>query len=170
MHGACWVASVLSDFVTYGLWPPRLLCPWDSPGENTGVGCHFLLQGIFQTQGSNPRLLRLPHWQAGSLTQAPPAKPLLTLVDVRIQAKRRTPGCQRMLSVGRISTHLVTEALWVWKQHSLFPLVCTYWSTWSCPIGSARFLFFGSSDLTISNNLSSTLLIFSLLDPVCYLL
>ena len=32
---------------------------WDSPGKNTGVGCHFLLQGIFQTQGSNPDLLRL---------------------------------------------------------------------------------------------------------------
>ena len=30
---------------------PRLLCPWDFPGKNTGVGCHFLLQGIFSTQG-----------------------------------------------------------------------------------------------------------------------
>ena len=27
---------------------------WDSPGKNTGVGCHALLQGIFRTQGSNP--------------------------------------------------------------------------------------------------------------------
>src|SRR5574340_1213669 len=35
----------------------RLLCPWDSPGKNTGVGYHFLLQGIFPTQGSNPGLL-----------------------------------------------------------------------------------------------------------------
>ena len=34
-----------------------LLCPWDSPGKNTGVGCHALLQGIFLTQGSNPGLL-----------------------------------------------------------------------------------------------------------------
>ena len=34
----------------------RLLCPWDSPGKNTGGGCHFLLQGIFLTQGSNPHL------------------------------------------------------------------------------------------------------------------
>ena len=30
--------------------------PWDSPGKRTGVGCHFLLQGIFPTQGSNPGL------------------------------------------------------------------------------------------------------------------
>ena len=33
--------------------PTRLLCPWNSPGKNTGVGCHFLLQGLFLTQGSN---------------------------------------------------------------------------------------------------------------------
>ena len=37
--------------------PARLLCPWDSPGKNTGVGCHFLLQGIFLTQWSNQGLL-----------------------------------------------------------------------------------------------------------------
>ena len=42
---------------------PRLLCPWDIPGKNTGVGCHFLLQGIFPTQGSSPHLLSLLHWQ-----------------------------------------------------------------------------------------------------------
>ena len=39
--------------------PTRLLCPWDSPGKNPAVGCHFLLQGIFPTQGSNLSLLRL---------------------------------------------------------------------------------------------------------------
>ena len=36
--------------------------PWDSPGKITGVGCHFVLQGIFPTQGLNPRLLYLLHW------------------------------------------------------------------------------------------------------------
>ena len=36
------------------LWLTRLLCPWKSLGKNTGVGGHFLLQGIFLTQGSNP--------------------------------------------------------------------------------------------------------------------
>ena len=41
----------------------RLLCPWDSSGKNTGVGCHFLLQEIFPTQGSNQRLLCLLHWK-----------------------------------------------------------------------------------------------------------
>ena len=38
--------------------PPRLLCPWHSPGKNTGACCHSLLQGIFTTQGSNQRLLQ----------------------------------------------------------------------------------------------------------------
>ena len=45
-------------------------CPWGSPGKNTGVGCHALLQGTFPTQGLNPRLLCLLHWQAGSLPGA----------------------------------------------------------------------------------------------------
>ena len=41
----------------HGLGLTKCLCPWDSPGKNTGVGCHFLLQGIVPTQGSNPGLL-----------------------------------------------------------------------------------------------------------------
>ena len=41
--------------------PARLLCPWDFPGKNTRVGCHFLLQGIFATQGSKLYLLWLLH-------------------------------------------------------------------------------------------------------------
>ena len=49
------------------LQPTRLLCPWDFPGKTTGVGCHALPQGIFLTQGSNPHLLHLLHWQADSL-------------------------------------------------------------------------------------------------------
>ena len=41
----CWVASVVSDSVRpHRRQPTRLLRPWDSPGKNTGVGCHFLLQ------------------------------------------------------------------------------------------------------------------------------
>ena len=56
---------------------PRLFCAWDSPGKNTGVGCHSLLQGIFLTQGSSPHLLCLLHWQTGSLPLAPPGKPMM---------------------------------------------------------------------------------------------
>ena len=48
------------SFQPHGLRPTRLLCPWDSPGKNIGVHCHFLLQGFFPTQGSNPGL---PHYR-----------------------------------------------------------------------------------------------------------
>ena len=47
--------------------PARLLCPWNFPDKNTGVGCHLLLQGIVPTQGSNPHLLlwrQIPYYLA----------------------------------------------------------------------------------------------------------
>ena len=48
----------MSDSVRpYGLYPSRLLCPWDSSGRNTRVGCHALLQEIFSTQGLNLYLM-----------------------------------------------------------------------------------------------------------------
>ena len=64
-----------NSFRPHGLQPTRLLCPWDSPGKNTGVGCHALLQGIFLTQEWDPHLLCLLHWEASSLLQVPPGKP-----------------------------------------------------------------------------------------------
>ena len=52
------VCSVVSDSLGLnGLLPFRLFCPWNSPGKNTGVGYHSLLQGIFLAKGSNPGLL-----------------------------------------------------------------------------------------------------------------
>ena len=61
---AVWSLSLVWLFVT-----PGHLCPWDFPGKNTGVDCHFLLQGIFPTQGWNVNLrigrLFLYHWATG---------------------------------------------------------------------------------------------------------
>ena len=57
VSSAVFSCSVMSDSLPHhGLQPVRLLCPWDSPGKDTAVGCHALLQGIFSTQGSNPGL------------------------------------------------------------------------------------------------------------------
>ena len=54
-----WCSSVMSDSLwPHGLQPTRLLHPWNFPGKSIRVGCHFLLQGIFLTQGSNPGLPR----------------------------------------------------------------------------------------------------------------
>ena len=66
----------------------RLLCPCDSPGKNTGVDCHALLQGIFPTQGSNLHLLCFLHWQVDSLPLAPPGKPKVQLTAFQIQAEQ----------------------------------------------------------------------------------
>ena len=53
--------SVMSNSLwPHGLQPARPLCPWDFPGQNTGVGSRSLLQGIFLTQGLKPGLL---HWR-----------------------------------------------------------------------------------------------------------
>ena len=67
------VCLVIKSCLTL-LWTHGLLCPCDFPGKNTGADCHFLLQGIFLTQGLNLHLL---HWQVGSLplrgfSRAPP--------------------------------------------------------------------------------------------------
>ena len=62
--------------------PARPLCPWNSPGKNTGVDCHAFSQGIFPTQGLNPCLLHLLHWQAGSLPLVPPGKLSLGVIYI----------------------------------------------------------------------------------------
>ena len=72
--------SVMSD----PLWPQAvqptmLLYPWNFPDNNTGVGCHFLFQGVFPIQGSNPHLLCLLHWQADSLPLSDLGIPFLLL-------------------------------------------------------------------------------------------
>ena len=61
--------SVMSDSLQFhGLSPTSL---WDYPGKNTKVSCHFLFQGIFLTQGLNPRHLQLLHWNSLSLSHLP---------------------------------------------------------------------------------------------------
>ena len=66
---ACKGTSVMSTSLkSYGLWPTRLLCPWDSPGKNTGVCCHALLQDL-PDPGIEPASLKAPAL-AGSLFTA----------------------------------------------------------------------------------------------------
>ena len=82
----CVCVCVLNHFsrvqLSVTLWTAasRLLCPWDSPGKNTGVGGHALLQGIFLIKpASLPSNL---HLQAGSLLLGPPGKPFNLLLPV----------------------------------------------------------------------------------------
>ena len=110
---ACSVTSVVSDssVMSMDCSPPGSV-HGDSPGKNTGVGFHALLQGIFSTQGWNPCLLCLLHWQAGSL----PLAYLGSLCCVCTSAQPR-PGCLCEMTQGIFSyfpTHTHTHTL-TWK-------------------------------------------------------
>ena len=74
MHIHVTSSSVVSNSLQcYGLWPARVHSPWDFPGKNTGVGCHFLLQGIFlPSPGIEPRSSTL---QVDSLLSEPLGNP-----------------------------------------------------------------------------------------------
>ena len=81
-EGLFWLCAVLSGSVVPKSLQPhvlyaRLLCPWNFLDKNTEVGCYFLLQGIFLTQESNPRLLSLLLWQMDSLPLASPGRLML---------------------------------------------------------------------------------------------
>ena len=94
------VCSVISNSLQpYGLQPTMLLCPWDSPGKNTGVDSHYLLQQTFLTYGSNPCLL---HWQTNSLPSEPPWKPTDSL----------TIATQTPLEI--LASWFVTEPIFLW--------------------------------------------------------
>ena len=70
--------SVVSDSPQ----PHGLLCPWDSPDKNTGVGCRALLQGIFPTQGLNPGLPQCRQILYHLSHQGNPALPLTDCINL----------------------------------------------------------------------------------------
>ena len=76
MHGVLSIQSCLTLCDPMDCSPPGSSVHGDSPGKDTRLSCHALLQGIFPIQGSNLYLLHLLHWQVGSLPLAPPGKPL----------------------------------------------------------------------------------------------
>ena len=83
-----------------GLQSTRLLCSWYFSGKNNRVGCHFLLQGIFQNQGLNPCLLHwwiLYHWA-----------PRKTSITHYARAVSQLPGGDRRRKQGRGGSDLMT--------------------------------------------------------------
>ena len=77
-----WPSCVWLFCQPHRLWPSWLLCLWISPGKNTGGGCHFLFQGTFLTQGLNPCLLHLLHWQEDFFL--PLGKPICVYIYIYI--------------------------------------------------------------------------------------
>ena len=69
----CWIILVMSNSLwSYGMWPARLICPWDSPGKNTGIFAMPSFRG-----SSPPRAWTCVSWQAGSLPLALHGEPKL---------------------------------------------------------------------------------------------
>ena len=100
--------SVISDSLPpYGLQPTRLLCLCNSPGKNTGVGCHSLLQGNSPTQGLNPGLL---HCRQIVYCLSHQLRETLTILDSPIfpsnpPAFGDSPRQKRVMSLGAMVLH-----------------------------------------------------------------
>ena len=95
------------------LQPARLFCPWDFPGNSTGVDCHFLLQGIFPTQGLN---LGLPHCRQRLYCLSHQTDPLLGLISWSpgwLLAGFRHPnlGPQQLLLLNKLSLNRWTKTV-----------------------------------------------------------
>ena len=159
-----WSLSVVSDSLRpHGLWPTRLLGPWDFPGMNTGAGCHFLFQGIFPTQGSNPGLLHCRQTlyclsYQGSPTrgkkedQIGPKKSVRDLRDAKVKVKgvscsavsdslQSTDYSLPGSSVHGIFQGKNTGMGWHLLRQGIFPTnqthiscVCLYWQLGSLPL------------------------------------
>ena len=104
-------------FVT--LWAIALQAPLSAEfsRENTGVGCHFLLQGTFLTQESNPCVLHLLHWQADSLPLCHLGSPTWRLSNRNMDCKEIQPfhpkGDQSWVFTGRTDVEAETPILWL---------------------------------------------------------
>ena len=90
----------------HGLQPTSLLCAWDSPDKNTGVNYHFLLQGIFLTQGSNP----------DSLPYEPPGKCWHILQRIGFDCKTVPNLCMKQ--------SMMTQQIIGMKRFILFKIIC----------------------------------------------
>ena len=122
--------SLMSDPLwSLELWSSRLHCPWDSPGKDNGLCCHFLLQGIFQTWGSNPCLICLLHWKVGSLPVAPPGKSSFMMVVqllscVWLFATPWTAVCQASLSITNYWSLLKLISIHSTMSSAVIPFSC----------------------------------------------
>ena len=134
---------ILCDPVDCNL--PRLLCLWHSPGNNTGVGCHALLQAIFPAQGLNLHLSCLLHWQAGSSSLAPVMHNALPWRALPLCLKRlahplHEVGHSRSYLQGNGLTSSTPPLLWSIKESGIQTL--TKWLFWGISLPSSLSVIF----------------------------
>ena len=94
-----------------GQWPARLLCPWDSPGKTSGVGCHSLLQGIFLTQGLNLHFF-------ASQADSSPAEPITLNTHAKAPCQKQPAwgarGSKEERCVWRKALRVFRGSWWEW--------------------------------------------------------
>ena len=100
--------------------PPRLLCLWNSPGKNTGVGCHFLLQGIFPTQGLNSCVSCIGRQVLYQMSHQ--RSPKLSYCRLRIRLHLVTKKIGRQLDLEEATPFILPKA-----SHSTSSLVKSNW-------------------------------------------
>ena len=121
------VRSIMSDSLRLQrLQPARLLCLWNFPGKNTGAGCHFLLQVIFPTQGENPGLLHLLHWQADSLPLHQLGSPKSQMYSIIIQYLVPCKVITTMSLVTSITTELIPFTHFTQRPAPFYSVLCIY--------------------------------------------
>ena len=109
----------------------RFLCPWNSPGKNTGVGSHSFLQGIFPTQGSKPGLLHcrqilyhLSHQRSPSKLKLPLS---LTTLNYLTKCTCLLSLPQYMLVIAFESDPVLTQQVYFWaKKMCLHLVLCNF--------------------------------------------
>ena len=110
---------IINSLQSHGLQPTRLLYPQSFPGKNIGAGCHFLLRGIFLTQGSNLRHLWLLHWQAGS-SPGKPSYSFTSLMSLQVEGIRlrtkdsNSSTCKNMNQDNVLHRLSPSYPLWSW--------------------------------------------------------
>ena len=100
--------------------PTRLFCPGEFPGKNTGVGCHFLLQGTFLPQELSSHLL---HWQMGFFTSVPPRKFSLASYRPTSLASNCRPTSPSVTVIRALVTNHATYCL---RAHDTKNSVCAH--------------------------------------------
>ena len=105
------------------LWPHGLLHPWDFPGKSTGVGCHFLLQGIFPTQGLNLGLLHYGQTLYSLSHQVSCRKLNFTIINLK--RTRVFAGAETTTSFKSVMCTTRGPVIWELSEQSMVLRACT---------------------------------------------
>ena len=110
-----------NSFATSWVVAHQAPCPWDFPGKNAGLGCHFLLQSIFPTQRLNPCLLWLLHWQVDSLL--PPGKHYMMVVSLNIW---QLLSCLLLNSFQKMNLPILGTPLFIYFEMQFIHVSCYF--------------------------------------------